>query len=207
VGRALRGLLAGVVPGLAAARRGDVDVALLQVAAVAVPLALVPLLWRTGWLGLPWTLLLVGWSWAPVVEIQRGLAALLARICAEERKKVLTIEDPVEFVLPRGRSLVVQQEQVRVQLSQTLRAAMSQKLLPRADGRGRLLVYELLLANDAVRNLIRENRVHQIDNVLATGGSQGMVRLDVMVRDAWLAGEITYEVAVGAVGDPAVLKA
>ena len=68
-------------------------------------------------------------------------------------------------------------------------------------------MYELMLATDAVRNVIRDGRLHQLGTVLQTGQAQGQVRVDDMVRDAWLAGDITYETAHGAVTDPGVLQA
>ncbi|MEZ4464423.1 MAG: PilT/PilU family type 4a pilus ATPase [bacterium] len=206
------------------------------------------------------------------------LNAVLAELHRTERRKIITIEDPVEFRMPPGRSLVVQQEigldsdtfhgalvhalrqdpdticigemrdletigtaltaaetghlvmgtlhttgavgtitriidvfpphqqpQIRVQLAQTLRIVMSQRLLPRADGRGRVMVYELVPVTAAVRNIIREGRLHQLENVIQTGRSMGMIRMEHMVRDAYHQGLISKDVASRAVVDPSAL--
>ncbi len=208
------------------------------------------------------------------------LHALLARVIQEERKKVITIEDPVEFVHPPGRSLVVQQElgldvngfavaikhalrqdpdilcvgemrdletisaaltaaetghlvlatlhtssapgtisriidvfpphqqgQVRVQLANTIQAVITQRLLPKANGDGRMLAYETMIANEAIRNLIRENKPHQLYSVIQTNRAQGMRTMDSMLREAWHAGDITYDTALAACADPKALKA
>ncbi|MGI8748285.1 MAG: type IV pilus twitching motility protein PilT [Deinococcus sp.] len=70
-----------------------------------------------------------------------------------------------------------QQEQIRVQLANNLVAVMTQQLLPRMDG-GRILAYELLVANAAVRALIREGKTYQIVSVMQTGGREGMMTMD-----------------------------
>ena len=66
-----------------------------------------------------------------------------------------------------------QQSQVRSQLALTLRAVVAQVLLPRADGRGRVAAREVLFVNPAVANLIREDKIHQVPNAIATGGARG----------------------------------
>jgi twitching motility protein PilT len=71
-----------------------------------------------------------------------------------------------------------QQEQIRTMVSESLRAVVSQRLVARADGNGRVPALEILVANKAVGNLIRENKTFQIRSVLQTGGSQGMCLLD-----------------------------
>jgi len=207
------------------------------------------------------------------------LNALIGRINAEQRKKVVMIEDPIEFVHPPGRSLVVQREvgidapsfggaivhalrqdpdvivigemrdldtirsaltaaetghlvlatlhttgaagtlsriidvfpadkqaQVRTQLAGTLVAVLTQRLLPRADGQGRVLAYELLVVTDAVRNMIRDGKPHHIGNIIQTGRSLGMQMMDHHVRDLYDAGVITWDTAVSAVSDRRVLE-
>lgn len=88
-----------------------------------------------------------------------------------------------------------QQHQIRMQLSMVLRAVISQRLLPKKDG-GLIPVYEVMISTPAVQNLIRENRTHQLDNVIAGGQSLGMMsmnrELDRLVRE----GQITKETAV-----------
>jgi twitching motility protein PilT len=208
-----------------------------------------------------------------------SLHALIRRVGMEQRKKIITIEDPVEYRHTEGRSVVVQQElgidtdsfhgavvhalrqdpdilcigemrdldtisaaltaaetghlvvatlhttgaagtisrivdvfpphqqeQVRLQLALTLQGVISQRLLPRADGSGRMLVYELMLSNDAVRAHIRSNKLHQLSSVIQTGAPMGMRSMDRMIRDAYLTGEITYEVASAVVTDPRILS-
>jgi len=207
------------------------------------------------------------------------LNAIIGRLNQTERKKIITIEDPIEFIHPAGRSILVQQEigvdaesfdqavthcmrqdpdiivlgemvdlgtiasaltaaetghmvmgtlhtqgaagtitriidvfppnqqaQIRNQLTNNLRAVISQKLLPRANGNGRMMVFELLVVNDAVRTLIREDKIRQIANVMQTGRSQGMQLMDHMIRDAWMSGDISYETAVASVSDAKVLS-
>ncbi len=68
-------------------------------------------------------------------------------------------------------------DQVRTQLADGLQMVVNQRLLSRADGNGRVAAFEVLLANNAVRNLIRENKVHQLTGVIETAGSQGMISM------------------------------
>jgi twitching motility protein PilT len=88
-----------------------------------------------------------------------------------------------------------QQGQVRMMLSESLRAVISQKLLPRADGTGVVLAYELLFMNLAAANLIRENRTFQLGSVLQTGRSAGMRSMDDSLRELLQKGLITKKVA------------
>ena len=67
---------------------------------------------------------------------------------------------------------------VRVMLSESLQAVVSQILVKKKDGMGRIAVHEIMLANSAVRNLIRENKVAQINTVLQTGMNSGMQTMD-----------------------------
>jgi len=69
------------------------------------------------------------------------------------------------------------QNQARIQLSATLLGVVSQRLVPRVDG-GRIPAVEIMFANAAVRNLIRENRTHQIDTVIETSADEGMISLN-----------------------------
>ena len=85
-----------------------------------------------------------------------------------------------------------QQEQIRIQLAGSLIGVFSQRLIPRISG-GRIPAYELMIANDAIANLIREKRVHEIDTVIETGSDQGMVDMNRCLSDLVRAGEITIE--------------
>jgi len=71
-----------------------------------------------------------------------------------------------------------QQQQIRIQLAAVLQGIISQQLIPTQDGQGRRLAQEVLIANDAVRNLIREGKTHNIDSILQTGIKSGMTPLD-----------------------------
>lgn len=80
-----------------------------------------------------------------------------------------------------------QQQQIRVQLANVLEGIISQQLIPKADGRGRVGVFEVLHVNLAVRNLIREGKTHQLPSIMQTGRRQGMMTMDEaiiqLVRD------------------------
>jgi len=89
-----------------------------------------------------------------------------------------------------------QHEQVRVQLALVLEAVLSQVLVPRADGNGRIPVVEIMLANYAIRNLIREKKVYQIATVIETSGQHGMQTLDHALEDAVRSKIISAEEAV-----------
>lgn len=85
-----------------------------------------------------------------------------------------------------------QQAQIRAQLAASLTGIFSQRLVPRTSG-GVVPVYELLINNNAVANLIRESRVHEIASVIETGGEQGMVDMNRMLAERTQAGEISLE--------------
>ncbi len=88
-----------------------------------------------------------------------------------------------------------QQDQIRVQLAGSLAAVFSQRLIPRISG-GLIPVYELLINNNAVSNLIREKRTHEIDTIIETGLEQGMVDMNHSLADLVRNGEITPENAL-----------
>jgi twitching motility protein PilT len=71
-----------------------------------------------------------------------------------------------------------QQQQIAVQLAMTLQAVISQQLLTRVDGQGRVVAIEVMIVNAAVRNMIREGKVHQVNNVIQTNASRGMQTMD-----------------------------
>ncbi|MBX3744690.1 MAG: PilT/PilU family type 4a pilus ATPase [Verrucomicrobiae bacterium] len=193
---------------------------------------------------------------------------LVDLINTERRCKIVTIEDPVEFVHPNKKAIVVQQEvltdvrsfnraflhvlrqdpdvivvgeirdheavataltaaetghlvlatlhspsvahaleriigvfegsmqkQIILQLANSLQGIIAQDLLPAVDRNRRVLAYELLLANGAVRNLIRESHLHQLDNVIQMSRKDGMVLMDNCLHDLYLKCLITYDVA------------
>lgn len=90
-----------------------------------------------------------------------------------------------------------QQDQIRTQFSMSLAAVISQRLVPRIDG-GRVAAYEVLMGTPAVTNLIRENKIRQIRNVIATGQKDGMMVLEQHLAQLVAAGVISYEDAMAA---------
>lgn len=88
-----------------------------------------------------------------------------------------------------------QQEQIRTQLSNSLVAIVSQQLLPSVSG-GRCAAIEIMIANSAIRNLIRENKAHQMRSIIQTQTGSGMQTMDQALRDLYLTGQITYEDAM-----------
>jgi twitching motility protein PilT len=90
-----------------------------------------------------------------------------------------------------------QQQQIRVQLAATLQGIVTQQLVPTADGRGRAVAAEVLVATPAIRNLIREGKIHQIYSLMQTGGKHGMVTMDqslaTLVRTGRISQELAYE--------------
>ena len=89
-----------------------------------------------------------------------------------------------------------QQEQIRVQLAATIQGIVTQTLLPTVDGKGRVAALEILLPDDAVRNLIRQAKVEQIYSVMQTNTSRGMQTLEQAFVDLVTRGIITQEVAM-----------
>jgi len=86
-----------------------------------------------------------------------------------------------------------QQEQVRVQLANNLQAILTQQLVPKPSGDGRVLAYEFLIATPAIRNLIREGKTHQIPAQIQMGGSLGMVTMDANLAELHLKRLISFE--------------
>ncbi len=89
-----------------------------------------------------------------------------------------------------------EQEQIRVQLSNNLVAIASQQLLPRAGQPGRIAAIEVMVATSAIRNLIRENKAHQITSIIQTSAAEGMQTMDQALRDLYQQSLITYEVGM-----------
>lgn len=85
-----------------------------------------------------------------------------------------------------------QQSQIRIQLSSTMLGIFSQRLIPRVSG-GLIPAYEILINNSAVRNLIRENRTHEIDMVIETSSEIGMISLNRSLAELVRQGEISME--------------
>ena len=88
------------------------------------------------------------------------------------------------------------QHQIRGQLAETLEAVISQQLLPTLDGNGRVAAFEILHSNNAIRNLIREGKTHQIASVMQTNRKMGMITMDESIQQLYFAGKIDKETAV-----------
>src|SRR3954449_2004834 len=88
-----------------------------------------------------------------------------------------------------------QQQQVRVQLSTTLQGVVTQQLVQTVDGRGRAVAAEVLVTTPAIRNLIREGKVHQIYSAMQAGGRFGMQTMDMSLAALVKAGKITQQMA------------
>ncbi len=195
------------------------------------------------------------------------LSAMVNLINTEQAKNIITVEDPIEYIYPQGKSIISQREvgidtkdfhvalksvfredvnvvligemrnletistavtaaetghlvfstlhtnnaaqtidrildtfpaeqqgQVRIQLASSLIGIFSQRLIPRIAG-GLIPAYELMLNNNAVANLIREKRTHEIDVVIETGMESGMIDLNHSLLELVRAGEISIESA------------
>ncbi len=99
-----------------------------------------------------------------------------------------------------------QQSQIRAQLASTLVGIVSQRLLPRASG-GLIPAVEVMITNPAVRNLIRENKIHELDLVIETNSDQDMISLNRSLVDLLRRGEITTETALAYSLNPGDLQA
>ena len=88
-----------------------------------------------------------------------------------------------------------QQQQIRVQISMVMEGVISQQLLPALDG-GVQPAFEIMFFNNAIRNLIRESKIHQIDNVIATSQKEGMVSMDTSLIQMYQKGIISRETAI-----------
>ena len=95
-----------------------------------------------------------------------------------------------------------QQQQIRVQFANVLEAVISQQLIPRADGQGRVAAFEVLHANYAVRNMIRESKSHQLISVMQTNRKQGMITMDEAILQLYSDGVIGKEMAIQFASEP-----
>jgi twitching motility protein PilT len=205
--------------------------------------------------------------------------SMIDLINRDRRAKIITVEDPIEFVHPNKRSIVVQQEvhtdthsfgkalihilrqdpnvigvgemrdletistaltaaetghlvistlhtpdapqtveriidvfpsqqqtQVRMMLASSLVAVVSQALLPRVDIEGRILACEIMVCDQAVRNIIRENKLQLLYNVIVTGQAHGMQTMDLSLKNLYQRGIITYDTAATMSKNPEELR-
>jgi len=99
-----------------------------------------------------------------------------------------------------------QQQQIRIQLSTTLEGVLSQTLLPRADGAGRVAAVEVMVASSAIRNLIREGKTHQMANAIQTGAKYGMQTLEQALAALCEKRLLSRDEALSAANDPDSLR-
>jgi twitching motility protein PilT len=99
-----------------------------------------------------------------------------------------------------------QQQQVRVQLATTLQGVVTQQLLQAVDGRSRAVACEVLICTPAVRNLIREGKVHQIYSIMQAGGRFGMQTMDQALANLVKEGKVTQQLAYERSHDPEELN-
>ena len=109
--------------------------------------------------------------------------------------------DRIIDVFPTG-----QKGQIRSMLSESLEAVIAQKLLQNKNGNGRLPVSEIMIANDAVRNLIREDKIYQIPTLIQSGGQEGMQSLDQDLQRLLSRGAINREDAIKVADNPEVFE-
>jgi twitching motility protein PilT len=99
--------------------------------------------------------------------------------------------DRIVDVFPSG-----QQQQIRIQLSNTLEAVLTQQLIPRLGSPGRICAMEVMIATPAIRNLVREGKAHQITSTIQTSANVGMTTMDQALRDLYQRGMISYDDAM-----------
>lgn len=100
-----------------------------------------------------------------------------------------------------------QQQQIRVQLANVLEAVISQQLIMTADGNGRVAAFEVMHANHAIRNLIREGKSHQIPSIIQTNRKIGMITMDDAIVQLYVDGRIDRDMAVQFAQDPDAMEA
>ncbi len=109
--------------------------------------------------------------------------------------------DRIIDIFPPG-----QQQQIRLQFSQAIEAVLSQTLLPRASGTGRIAAFEIMIANAAVRNLIREGKSYELHNIMQLSAGEGMQTLDQALADLVRRKLITLEDAMMKSSSPEKLR-
>jgi twitching motility protein PilT len=111
-----------------------------------------------------------------------------------------TIERIIDVFAPH------QQLQVRLQLADCLQGVVSQLLLPRASGQGRILATEIMVGTPGIRNLIREQEIEQIPTLMQTGSQYGMKTMDKSLKELFQQGLISLDVAMSKVKNPEEFK-
>ncbi len=129
-----------------------------------------------------------------------------ALICAETGHLVFATLHTSDSVQTINRVIDVfpgsQQQQIRTQLSFVLIGIIAQQLIPKSSGLGRVLATEVLIANPAIRSLIRESKLHQVYSTIQTGQKEGMCTMNQSLYELYKKGKISYEDALGRTLDP-----
>lgn len=99
-----------------------------------------------------------------------------------------------------------QQQQIRVQLSSVLECVVSQQLLPKKNNEGRIAAFEIMMMTPAIRNLIREDKLHQIDTAIQTGAQFGMTTMDTSILNIYRNGFIDKDTAIKQAINPKDIK-
>ncbi|MBV1816926.1 type IV pilus twitching motility protein PilT [Clostridium cochlearium] len=99
-----------------------------------------------------------------------------------------------------------QQQQIRIQLATVLKGIVSQQLVPRKDGDGRIAALEIMIANNAIQNMIREGKVHQIESSIQTGIKYGMKTMDMTLAELYKKELISYDNAIAYSMDREMIK-
>ncbi len=113
------------------------------------------------------------------------LAALVEQVNIERREHIITLEDPIEYVLePKGCHITQREVHTHTRsFAAALRGVISQQLIPRADGNSRVLALEILTNTPAVANVIREAKTFMLPGIIQTGKKQGMQLMDDALVD------------------------
>lgn len=99
-----------------------------------------------------------------------------------------------------------QQQQIKVQLASVLQGVIAQQLLPMEGTKGRVAAFEVMLANAAIANLIREGKAFQIPSTIQTNKKEGMITMDDSIYDLYMRRVISAETAIGYAHDPASMQ-
>ncbi len=99
-----------------------------------------------------------------------------------------------------------QQQQIRIQFSSVVQGIVSQQLLPKSDGKGRVAAFEVMIATSAIRNMIREEKSHQIDTAIQTGAKYGMQTMDNSLLSLYKKGLISGETALSQCTNPDIVR-
>ncbi len=136
-----------------------------------------------------------------MIDEMKDLETISAAInAAEKGHLVLTTLHTMGAVATVDRIIDVfpkeQQQKVRIQLSSVLQAVISQQLVRKVDGNGRVAAMEIMICNPAIRNHIREDKTYQIINSIQTSKKEGMFSMDAYLVELYRTNQITYEEAV-----------